>query len=287
MQSAAAHLSVRPILTGDIQLPSPPELFLKLHEVLENPEANLRDACRLIENDPGLSARVLKIVNSPFYGIPGKVTSLHRAINIVGIQEIQALVLTTLVVDRFSSFANDMMTMKEFWAMSVRCALTARLLAGYRQYGQCLQTLFLCGLLHEIGRLVVYHRLPELARAAALLARSEKISYQAGERRVIGFDHYQVGAELARLWRLPEVIAATIEHHDAPKNAERFSCEAILVAQAQSFVYTRYADRELGDTAVTYTNNPELSVTDAATLAEVAQELDQQFGEIFKLIYAN
>lgn len=287
MQPATTPISVRPILTGNIQLASPPELFLRLNEVLENPEADLRDACTLIENDPGLSARVLRIVNSPFYGVPGKVTSLHRALNIVGLREIQLLVLTTLVIDRFSSFTNGLMTMKEFWAMSVRCALTVKLLAGYRRYAQCPQTLFLCGLLHEIGRLVVYHRLPELARAAALLAQSEKISYQEGERRVFGFDHYKVGAELARLWRLPEVIAATIEHHDTPKNAKGFSSEATLVAQAQSFVCSRYAVRVLGDTMVIATDKPEFFPATDAMLAELAQKLDQQFDEIFKLIYTN
>lgn len=287
MQLTTTRLSVRSILTGNVKLASPPELFLKLNEVLENPEADLRDACALIENDPGLSARILRIANSPFFGIPGKVTSLRRALNIVGLQEIQLLVLTTLVIDKFSNFANGLMTMKEFWAKSVRCALTVRLLATYQRYDRCVQTLFLCDLLHEIGRLVVYHRLPELARAAALLARSEKISFQQGERRVIGFDHYQVGAELARLWRLPEIIAATIEHHDAPKNAIGFSREAALVAQAQSFVYSRYAGHDSWDTIVTDTDKLELSLAAGATLAELAQKLDQQFDQIFKLIHPN
>lgn len=283
---AFTPLSVRVILNGNVQLASPPELFLKLNELLDNPGADLRDAGTLIENDPGLTARLLRVVNSAFYGIPTKVTSIHRALNIVGIHEIRNLVLTTLVIDKFSSLTNSLMTMKEFWAMSVRCALMARLFASCHPFGERLQAVFLCGLLHEIGRLVVYHRLPELARAAALLAESENISYQEGERRVIGFDHYQVGAELARLWKLPEIIAVTIEHHDTPENADVFSCEAALVAQAQSFVYSRYSNHASRDTTVTDMDKPSLFDTDIATANELAQKLDEQFNQVFKLIYA-
>ncbi|HYE36551.1 HDOD domain-containing protein [Methylocaldum sp.] len=286
MQYASTPLSIRVILTGNVHLASPPELFLRLNEVLENPEANLHDAGALIESDPGLSARLLRIVNSAFYGIPSKVTSIHHAVNIIGVQEIRDLVLTTLVVDKFSSFTNSLMTMREFWSMSVRCALTAKLLASFYPNGERLQAVFLCGLLHEIGRLIVYHRLPELARAAALLARSENINYHEGERRIIGFDHYQVGAELARLWRLPEIIAVTIEHHDTPENATVFSRETALVAQSQSFVYSHYFNCGISDDApATDIAKWNLIGIDVTELNELIPQVNEQFNEVFKLIY--
>jgi len=281
MQYASASLSIRVILSGNVQLASPPDLFLRLNEVLENPGASLRDAGALIENDPGLSARLLRIVNSAFYGMPSKITCIRHALNIIGVREVRDLVLTTLVVDRFSTFTNSLMTMREFWALSVRCALTAKLVSGYRPDGECLQAVFLCGLLHEIGRLVVYHRLPELARAAALLAQSENITFHEGERRIIGFDHYQVGAELSRLWRLPEIIAATIEHHGMPENAAAFSRETALIAQAQSFVYSHYSNRR----TASHSAERDFFGIDLIAPNELIEKVDKQFDEVFKLIY--
>jgi HD-like signal output (HDOD) protein len=281
MQDVSAGLSINVILTGDVRLASPPELFLKLNDVLENPEACLCDAEVLIENDPGLSARLLRIVNSAFYGMPSKVTCIRHALSIIGIQEMRDLVLTTLIVDKFSVFANSLMTMKEFWSLSVRCALTAKILASYRPDGERLQAVFLCGLLHEIGRLIIYHRLPDLARAATLLTQSENITTQEGERRVIGFDHYQVGAALAQLWRLPEIIAATIEHHDMPENAAAFSRETALIAQAQSFVYSRYLASHKAGKAV----EQGLFGIEVDALNELVEKVDRQFNDVFKLIY--
>jgi len=286
MQYASASLNIHVILTGNVQLASPPELFLRLNDVLENPEASLGDAEALIENDPGLSARLLRIVNSAFYGIRSKVTCIRHALSIIGIQEVRDLVLTTLIVDKFSTFTNSLMTMREFWALSVRCALTAKLLASYRPDRERLQAVFLCGLLHEIGRLVVYHRLPELARAAALLAQSENITYHEGERRIIGFDHYQIGAGLAQLWRLPEIIAATIEHHGMPENAAAFRRETALITQAQSFVYSRYSKSHIaGKAAETETAERDLLGIDVTILNELIPKVDEQFDEVFKLIY--
>lgn len=273
-------LSIQVILTGNVQLASPPELFLKLSNVLENPRTNLREAGALIENDPGLSARLLRIVNSAFYGIPDKIASIHDALRIIGVQEIRGLVLSTLVIDKFSALTNSLMTMREFWTMSVRCALMARCLANRHPCGEHLQAIFLCGLLHEIGRLVVYHRLPELAHAASILAQSENIAYHEGERRIIGFDHYQVGAELARLWRLPEIVVSTIEHHDTPENAAIFSREATLVARVQSFVYSHYSGSRISDHAT-------VNDSDIVVLDELVPKVDEQFDEIFKLVYMN
>ncbi|NJD07160.1 MAG: HDOD domain-containing protein [Methylococcaceae bacterium] len=222
-------INVRELLAGNVQLASPPDVFHKITQVINNPSNTLADVARLIENDPGLTARLLKIVNSSYYGFPTRIASIPQAVNIVGFRELRDLVLATLVIDRFSALPNGLISMRQYWMISVRCALIAKTLGKYHPDGKRLQELFIAGLLHEIGRLVIYHRLPELARAALLQSRVENISEHMAQRRVIGLDHYEVGAELARLWRLPEPVIATLEYHERPADAAEFPQEVAVV----------------------------------------------------------
>jgi putative nucleotidyltransferase with HDIG domain len=228
----------------------------------------------------------LRIVNSAFYGFPSKITSITHAITIIGIQELRDLVLATLVVEKFSSLPNGLMTMRQFWILSVRCALIARCLAAHHPESKRLHAAFICGLLHEIGRLIIYHRLPELARAAILRARSEGVTENKAEREVMGFDHYQVGAELARRWRLPEVIVVTIESHDSPEAATPFAQDALLVVLASKLSNLDCSDRQLlnsqlpADAPIWQQISMERDVLD-----EVLPAAETAFQEIFTQIY--
>lgn len=284
MYEQSPRITVTELLSGNVRLASPPELFLNINHVLDDPKKTTLDACRLIENDPGLSARLLKIVNSPYYGFPTKIASINQAIRIVGIRELKDLVLATLVVDKFSSLPNGLMTMSQFWMLSVRCALIARYLSIRHPNTKQLQPIFICGLLHEIGRLIVYHRLPELARAALLRARAEGIPEHTAQRKILELDHYEVGAELARAWRLPEAIVITIQKHDYPDAAGAYREETRLVwlASQLSAVDDRDALNELfpADAAIWHQLGIKQSV-----MEEVRAETETAFMDIFKLIY--
>lgn len=286
MNDQSSPIGIKDLLAGNVQLASPPELFLKINQVLDDPTKTMLDASRLIEHDPGLSARLLRIVNSAFYGLPSKITSITQAISIIGIKELKDLVLATLVVDKFSSLPNALMTMRQFWIQSVRCALIARGLTARHPQGRRLNATFICGLLHEMGRLVVYHRLPELARAALLRAKSGSIPEHEAERDILGFDHYQVGAELARRWRLPEVIVSTIEHHDNPTAAGAFEQEALLVSVASQLSSLEYDNRSLLDDQLPAEAPIWRQISmDRAVLDQILPEAEAAFFEIFRQIY--
>ena len=286
MQNQSSPISIGELLAGNVQLASPPELFLKLNGILDDPTKNMLDASRVIEHDPGLSARLLRIVNSAFYGFPSKIISITQAVSIIGIQELRDLVLATLVVERFSSLTSGLMTMRQFWMLSVRCALIARYLAARHPESKRLHAAFICGLLHEIGRLVVYHRIPELSRAALLRAKSDGLAEHEAEREVMGFDHYQVGAELTRRWRLPEVIVVTIEHHDTPEAAAEFDQDALLVVLASELSTLDWSDQQLLDSRLPK-DAPiwgRISM-EREVLDEVLPAADTAFGEVFRQIY--
>ena len=215
MTISAPTLSVTDLLRGDIQLASPPTVYLALNEVIDDPTKTVHDAAYIIESDAALAARLLKIVNSAFYGFSTKVDSVARAITMIGTRELQNLVLATIVIERFSELPGQLFSIHDFWAKNLRCALIARELDEYlgRKFRD---VAFVCGLLHNIGQLVLYRRVPVLAREVDLLLQSqltEDVNEADIEQQVIGFDHFQVGAELCKLWKLPEVVVASILLH--------------------------------------------------------------------------
>jgi len=286
MAGPSDPISVRELLAGNVQLASPPDVFHKITQVINNPANTLADVARLIEKDPGLTARLLKIVNSAFYAFPTRIGSVPQAVNIVGFRELRDLILATLVIDRFSALPNGLITMRKFWMMSIRCGLLVKAMGKLHPRGKRLQDLFVSGLLHEIGRLVVYHRLPELARAALLQSRVENISEDMAQRRVIGLDHYQVGAELARNWHLPEVVVATLEYHDEPQSAPEFSDEAVLVHCAAALAgidpfNPEFIDQQLPADAPVWALLP----LDRDQIDQVIMETETALVEVFQLFY--
>ena len=273
------------LIVSSPALVAPPETLARLLSILDNPHGNLSDAHRLIEYDPGLSTRVLKLVNSALYGLPGKVSTIARAVLLIGAREIRNLAVATLVMDRFSTLPDGLISMRQFWSTSVRTALWARELATRLPHPIETDTLFLCGLLREIGCLVMYREIPELARAAVLRARAEQRPDREVEREMLGFDHYAVGAALSKHWRLPEIIAMTQLHLNKPEAAPRWKEETMLIHLAGLLGPTT---EPLSATEIPPSFEPlmqALNLTDQHLL-EAEHEVEANFEQIWRAIYS-
>ncbi len=281
-----AGLSIKELLSGHIELASPPEVFLKVSEILDHPKKNAKDAEQAIEHDPGLATRILKVVNSAYYNFPMRIHSLRHAISIIGSQELRKLILATTIADKFSALPGGLLSMREFWSQSVYCALYASALAAQHQDCRNLKDIFCCGLLHEIGRLVIYGRLPELARAAGLLATSEDIREIQAQRQTMGFDHYQVGAELIRLWHLPEAIATSMDYYLEPLKAPEHQTETTIIHLAHQLSSTRLEKSEATE-LTTLRQSFAWSHLDipVEALDIILLEVDVQFDEVFQTIF--
>ncbi|GAB4261167.1 MAG: hypothetical protein Kow0065_11610 [Methylomicrobium sp.] len=269
-------LTPNDLLKGDLQLTSPPAIYFELKRTIDNPNKTIVDAGNIIEKDPALSMRLLKLVNSAFFGFPSRIVSISHAMTLVGTQELQNLVLSTLIIDKFSMLPNGMMSMQDFWAMSLRCALTAKELTAYWHPRENKDTLFVCGLLHDIGRLVFYRRIPELAREVGLLVDSADSDEVEVERRLIGFDHYETGAELSRLWKLPDIIGETMRQHCHPDYAGPYQAAATIVRSANLISKLAFSDK------VTDLNS--IGISDEQ-LSDVINKVHDQFAEIFAIFY--
>lgn len=273
----SSNLKISDLFRGDLQLTSPPNIYFELQRTAANPDKSITDIGFIIEQDPALSIRLLKIVNSPFFGFPGQIASIKRAITIIGVQELQNLILATVVIDKFSSLPGGLLSMHDFWARSLRCALISKELCIYGNNKDDIDSMFICGLLHDIGQLVFYRRIPVLAREIGLLVESNGIDEIQAENNILGFDHYQTGAELARLWGLPEIIIETIDQHNHRDYTGVFADAALIIRTAN---YLCKMDME--------STQPNIFCNDIPVddLNNIIDKVHDQFEAIFKLFYS-
>lgn len=228
-------LSATSLVNRSLELVSPPSTYTRLDTLIQDPDSAIDDFASVINTDPALATRLLKIVNSPFYGFPSQINTISRAITIIGTRELNHLVLATSVLNTFSGIPSTLINMDSFWQHSLACAMTARQLANAcGQRGT--ERLFTAGLLHNIGSLVMYQSLPELAREAINSARFGHETIFEAEQRIIGFDHSEVGEALALAWRLPESLVDTIRHHHCPAEAKTAALDVAIVHVADVMV---------------------------------------------------
>jgi HD-like signal output (HDOD) protein len=274
-------LLISDLFKGDLELTSTPNVYFQLKKIIDNPVKSLADAAFVIENDPSLSIRLLKIVNSAFYGFPAKIASIERAMGLIGAEELQNLVLGTVVIDRFMKNPTSLMSMSDFWARSIRCGLIAQKIDVFlgKEFSE---TIFICGILHNIGQLVFFRKIPKLAKEVHLLIESKENPTDMDEvdfeHQVIGFDHYQTGVELTKLWQLPEVITKSIQLHTYPDNVEKYHKLASIIRLADNFSKM--------DTFSTDLSSNNLKISDEA-LGDIIDDAYDDFEEVFSFFYPN
>ncbi len=216
------------LVKGVSDLVSLPEVCTQVNELVDDGKSSAADIANVISQDPALTARLLKVANSSFYRFPSKIETVSRAITIIGTRELRFLVLATSAVRSFDRIPNDLVDMASFWRHSVYCGVIARLLAG-----QCnvlhKERLFVAGLLHDVGHLVMYHKIPDLVQVMHYRAEISGEPIYEAERDVFDIDHGVVGTELLRLWRLPESLQEVLEFHHEPARAGKYLLESAIV----------------------------------------------------------
>jgi len=231
-------------------LTSLPSVYTRIRETLDAPDGSMSEVSRIISTDPALTARLLQVVNSALYGYGGKIDSLHRAVTILGLQQVHDLVLAMSIGSVFSGIQPEQMNMNRFWRDSVMCGIAAREI-GRRCELPTAERLLVVGLLSDLGHLVLYQTVPALTYEARHVSEKNGELLFAVEQRIIGCDYAEVGATLMDHWHLPSCFAEIIGAQINPRLAGEFTYEAAILNVAASIVE---ADRQ-GVTSEEAANN--------------------------------
>lgn len=220
--------SAQDLVQGSLELASLPEVVMRTIDLINDPKTSAAEIGRVLGEDPALTARLLKIVNSPFYGFPSRIDTVSRAITVIGTLELLDLILATSVIKAFRGIPTDLVDMDSFWEHSLYTGVVARILAG-RMRAPNTERYFIAGLLHDIGALALYKQIPDISAVALRRAREEIAPLHIIEQELLGFDHGEVGGELMRAWHLPETLVEAIRFHHTPQQADQHRLETALV----------------------------------------------------------
>ncbi len=216
------------LIKGSIKLATLPEVFIKINGMVDDPSSSASDIGKFISQDPALTARLLKIANSPLYGFPSKIDTVSRAITIIGTRGLRDLILATSVIGNFTQLPKEHIDIHAFWSHSLYCGVLARLIA-VKCNALHTEPFFVSGLLHDIGQLIILNKLPEMFREIQMRANDSAAMLYEIERDVIGFDHAEVGSELLRIWHLPDTVVDATEFHHEPGKADLSPLGASIV----------------------------------------------------------
>jgi len=259
-----------------------PDIYFQLNEMIHDPRYALADIGNVISKDPALSARLLRIVNSSYYGFQSKIDTISRAIVVVGIDDLYNLVVATCVVDRFAKIPTDLVDMTSFWLRSVQCGVVNKLLA--KSSGALhVERLFLVGLLHDIGSLVMYQLMPEEAAKVLLAIRHDRRLLTGVEQEMLGFTHAEVGGELMKLWGMPESLSEVVNCYPNPDGAVVHKFDAKLLHFAARLVDDKEFGRPIEDSLAEITDW-DLSYLrlSRVRIEEVMEQAVLEFHEVFE-----
>ena len=200
-------------------LPTLPLIAIKVNKMLQDYNTPIEKLSTVIKNDQAMVPRILKLVNSSFYGFKSKIANIDRAIILLGFNTISNAIVAVAIVDALSiKETSDDFIMKDFWEHSVAVAVISRYLAEKSRL--CLpEEAFTGGLLHDIGKLILSQYFPELFNKVIISAKENNSTFYKAEKKEIPLTHAQLGAFMADKWKLPDCLIDTIRYHHAVRTS--------------------------------------------------------------------
>lgn len=258
-------------------LPTLPGILKKLLKALENPNVSLTEIGTFISNDPVITARVLKMVNSAVYGFPGRISSVSQAVILLGLNVVKGLLLGVSIFELMQE------TMVGLWEHSTGCSVAARLIARKKGLKEP-EEISVAALLHDIGKVVLILQYPEHYEHAMKQAQERSVVISLAEEDVFAITHADAGSWIAEKWRFPRTLTEVIRHHHKPCLSGTFYIETSIVCLADILVRAR-GFGFAGDTLVPAINpavweNLEMTENDLKDILKEMEDLIEDTGTL-------
>ncbi len=206
-------VTLKELIGKDQDLPSLPEIYLRVSEQLEDEASSVQQIGGTVQNDPAIATRVLKMVNSAYYGMPNEVSSVAQAVSLLGRERLKHILIGSVLRGVFSVPDNPAFSMQVFWQHSIKTAIIARQLATHVSAIQEPDSMFTAGLLHDIGKLLLINKFPERMLAAEEYAIQKRVDVLSAELSQVGVTHTAVGEALMQHWGLPQLLIDCARNH--------------------------------------------------------------------------
>jgi putative nucleotidyltransferase with HDIG domain len=270
---------VADILREIKDLPTLPAVATRVISMTDDPNCSQQELAKVVELDPAIATKLLKLVNSPFYGIRGAIGSVQQALVFVGMTNIRNLVLSASVMELFDEdgCVGDF-SRKDLWLHSMATAISARTIAVSTRTVDP-EVAFTAGLIHDVGKLIIdrfFHE--DFVRIVELL-KLHSTTMSNVENAVLGLDHGEIGAYVAQRWGLPDVLRDAIGFHHDPANAPTGKQLAALIGLADGMARDLKVGTGGGETPKLNDEQLEIAGMSRDSFSQVKERLAENIGE--------
>ena len=233
MKELLNHRALKEIVSQIDSLPTLPAIYVELVEELKSEDASIEKIGSTISKDIGLTAKILKMVNSSFFGLRQRIANPAKAVSLLGLDLIKAIVLISGTFDKFKNLKYPGFSLEQMWKHAMMTAAFSKIIAKEGGLGRKeADTAFMAGLLHDIGKLLIAAHLPDSYRFITKQIEQKSISMAEAETEVIGTTHAGVGAYLLGLWGLPDAILEAAAFHHAPGLCKAKGLNSTIIVHA-------------------------------------------------------
>ncbi|MFQ5962814.1 MAG: HDOD domain-containing protein [Candidatus Scalinduaceae bacterium] len=215
-----SKISLFKLLNKVKDLPPLPQSISQILELTRSANSSAQDLTRVFERDPTLTANILKLANTSFYGFNRKITTISHAIVCLGFNTVKSIALTASTQDMLNNEISAYnLGEGMLWQHSTSCATCARIIAQRIRYKDC-EEAYIAGLLHDIGKIILSSFAEEQYDQIVEKTKDNKTPFNIAEKEILGFDHPQIGGKIVEKWNLPPILVEAVQYHHQPDKAE-------------------------------------------------------------------
>ena len=276
--------NVEDIAQQELELASHPDILRHILQASSDPLASAAYVAEVVGKDVALSAKLLKVVNTPFYGFPQKVDTISRAIVLLGQDKVAGLALGISVINMFQGAQGELLDMAGFWKHSVACGIMGMFLAAHCNE-QDKERFFVAGLLHDVGRLIMLKNRVQAAQSVLSESRGLKVALHDLENARWGFDHARLAELVLEKWELPENLLLAVRYHHAP-GACGYARDAVMIHVADFLTHSL----ALGNSGATLVPPLDRHAWESLGLSKnvlpvLTRQVDIQVGHIMRIFF--